>query len=141
MGAAAIGGGAGFLVSDFFGETIKAAANLTGKTAVTVEVVAKGGVGLGLLGLGWKIAAHPLARIGFFASGIGAFASGVVDVVKYFVPIEEWGKTAGEKIRGFLKLGAGAVEGANQMSRDEYEKVLAAQKRAGSPGKGTVLKL
>jgi len=141
MGAAALGGGAGFLVSDFFGQTVKAAMKLTGKGAVTASVVTKSITGVGLLGLGWRIAAHPLAKIGFFASGVGAFASGVVDIINYFVPVAEWGATFGAKIRSALGMAAGAVEGANKMSRDEYEKIIAEQKKGGGAGKGLVVRL
>ncbi|GAJ01384.1 unnamed protein product, partial [marine sediment metagenome] len=59
-----------------------------------------------------------------------------VDVVKYLFPIAEWGETFGNRIRGWLKLGEGVVEGANRMSRAEYERIMAAQKNQGSQGGG-----
>jgi len=137
IGYAALGGGAGFLISDFVGETIKSAANLTGKTAVTAEIVTKSVAGAGLLGLGWRMTRlGPLMKIGFFAAGVGSMMSAVVDVAKYFFPIEEWGTAFGTKIRGWLKLGEGVVEGANRMSRAEYERVMAAQKNKANPGGG-----
>ena len=144
VGYAALGGGAGFLISDFVGETIKTAANLTGKTAVTAEIVTKSVAGVGLLGLGWRMTRlGPLTKIGVFAAGVGSMMSAVVDVAKYFFPIEEWGKTFGTKIRGWLKLGEGVVEGANRMSRAEYDRIMAAQKNQANPGggQGVVIRL
>ena len=140
VGFAAFGGGAGFLVSDFVGETIKTAANLTGRAGVTTEIVTKSVTGVGLLGLGWKFTRiGPLGKIGFFAAGVGSFVSAVVDVIKYFFPIEDWGTSFGTKIRGWLKLGEGAVEGSNRMSRAEYERILAEQRNAGKGGGQSVV--
>jgi len=137
IGYAALGGGAGFLISDFVGETIKSAANLTGKTAVTAEIVTKSVAGAGLLGLGWRMTRlSPLMKIGFFAAGVGSMMSAVVDVAQYFFPIKEWGKTFGTKIRDWLKLGEGVVEGANRMSRAEYDRIMAQQKNQANPGGG-----
>lgn len=135
IGYAALGGGAGFLISDFVGETIKTAANLTGRAGVTAEIVTKSVAGVGLLGLGWKFTRiGPLAKIGFFAAGVGSIMSAVVDVAQYLFPIKEWGNTFGTKIRGWLKLGEGVVEGANRMSRAEYDRIMAAQKNKGNQG-------
>lgn len=137
LGYAALGGGAGFLISDFVGETIKTAANLTGKAGVTAEIVTKGIAGVGLLGLGFRMTRlGPLGKIGFFAAGVGSMMSAVVDVFKYFFPIEEWGTTFGTKIRGWLRLTEVAVEGANRMSRADYERIMAQQKNPGNQGSG-----
>lgn len=137
IGYAALGGGAGFLISDFVGETIKTAANLTGRTALTAEVVTKSVAGVGLLGLGWRMTRlGPLGKIGFFAAGVGSVMSAVVDVVKFLFPIAEWGETFGTRIRGWLKLGEGVVEGANRMSRAEYERIVAEQKNPANRGSG-----
>jgi len=142
MGAAAIGGGAGFLLSDFVSATVKTAANLTGKAGVAGGVITKGVVGTGLLGLGWRMARlGPLARIGFFAAGAGAMISGVIDVVRYFVDVEAWGKDFGNKIRGWLGMAAVSVETSNRMSRAEYEKWLAAQQKSGGNTGGLTIKL
>lgn len=143
VGFAAFGGGAGFLFSDFLGETIKAAVNLTGRAGVTAEIVTKSVTGVGLLGLGWKFAKiGPLGKIGFFAAGIGSMMSAVVDVVKYLFPIEEWGQKFGETIRGWLRIGEGVVENANRMSRAEYEKIMAKQReQGGGAGQGVVMRL
>lgn len=144
IGYAALGGGAGFLISDFVGETIKTAANLTGRGALTAEVVGKSVAGVGLLGLGFRMTRlGPLGKIGFFAAGVGSMMSAVVDVVQYLFPIAEWGTTFGTKIRGWLKLGEGVVEGANRMSRAEYERIMAQQKNPGNQGggQGVVIRL
>lgn len=144
MGYAALGGGAGFLISDFVGETIKTAANLTGRGALTAEVVTKSVAGVGLLGLGFRMTQlGPLGKIGFFAAGIGSMMSAVVDVFKYLFPIEEWGETFGTRIRGWLRLGEGVVEGANRMSRAEYARLVEQQKNQGKQGggQGVVIRL
>lgn len=132
MGVAALGGGVGYMMSDLISETIVTAANLTGRTGVVAEVATKGFVGVGIMSLGWRMKAlGPLAKYGFLAAGIGSFASGMVDVIKYFFPVEEWGRTLGNRIRDWLKLGEGAVEGANRMSRAEYKQLLADQRNQG----------
>lgn len=132
IGAAAIGGGAGFLLSDFLSATVKTAANLTGKTAVAGGVITKGVVGTGLLGLGWRMTKlGPLGKLGFFAAGAGAFISAVLDIFGYFYDIEAWGKTFGNKIRGWLGMAAVAVESSNRVTRAEYEKMLAEQRNYG----------
>lgn len=137
IGYAALGGGAGFLISDFVGETIKTAANLTGRGGLTAEVVGKSVAGVGLLGLGFRMTRiGPLGKIGLFAAGVGSMMSAVVDVVKYLFPIADWGATFGTKIRGWLNLGEGVVEGANRMSRAEYARIMAEQKNQGGKGDG-----
>lgn len=144
IGYAALGGGAGFLISDFVGETIKTAANLTGRAGLTAEVVGKSVAGVGLLGVGFRMTRlGPLGKIGFFAAGVGSIMSAVVDVVKYLFPISEWGTTFGTRIRGWLRLGEGVVEGANRMSRAEYERLIAQQQNKGNTGggQGVVIRL
>jgi len=143
IGAAAIGGGAGFLFSDFLSATVQTAANLTGKTAVIGGVLTKSLVGTGLLGLGWRMTRlGALGRIGFFTAGVGAFVSGIIDVVRYFVDVEAWGKTFGNKIRSWLGMAEVAVSSSNRMSRAEYDQMLAQQRnQGGNPGGGVTIKL
>jgi len=144
IGAAALGGGAGYLLSDFLSATVRTAANLTGKAAVAGGVITKGVVGTGLLGLGWKMTRlGALGRIGFFTAGAGAFISGVIDVVRYFWDVEAWGKDFGNKIRSWLNMAPVAVQTSNRMTRREYEEQLAAQRGNNNPGNrgGVTIKL
>lgn len=135
ISAAAIGGGAGFLVSDFVATTVQTVFNLKGKTGVAVGLLSKGTVGAGLLGVGWKMTKlGALGKIGFFAAGAGCFISAVVDAVKYFVPMDEWGLAFGNKIRGWLGWAAAAAEGSDRLTRAEYERLLSEQRA--NPGNG-----